>query len=102
MEIKRQRQQAIKEMMETYDDKRAEWVFIHGSPRGFDGWFTNQAKRLMAGKSIIAPRKKIDTIREKAIAETPQRFEDWKQSVTPALTDFADWLGDKLSGSKNY
>ena len=34
--------ETIRELMETYSERRAEWIIDHGSGRGFDRWFTDQ------------------------------------------------------------
>ena len=36
--------EAIKEMMEVYNDRRAKWIAFHGTDEGFNAWFTTQVK----------------------------------------------------------
>lgn len=33
----------FRELMNRYDEKRAEWIARFGSDAGFDAWFTKQA-----------------------------------------------------------
>ena len=33
----------LKEVMTQYDAYRADWIEAHGTPKGFDEWFTDQA-----------------------------------------------------------
>lgn len=37
--------EAIKELMEKYDEARAAWLARFGSDFGFNDWFTQQVKR---------------------------------------------------------
>ena len=35
--------EAIKELMEKYNEYRARWIEIYGTDAGFNEWFTGQA-----------------------------------------------------------
>jgi len=36
---------AVKELMNKYNDWKTKWVGVHGSTDGFDAWFTAQVNR---------------------------------------------------------
>lgn len=39
----------IRELMEQYDSRKAEWIKTNGTDAGFDTWFTKQVKGLDCG-----------------------------------------------------
>jgi len=46
--------ETIRELMETYSERRAEWIIDHGSDRGFDRWFTDQVcERKKLSKKVL-------------------------------------------------
>ena len=36
--------EALKELMDKYNESRPRWIAVYGSDKGFDQWFRNQCK----------------------------------------------------------
>lgn len=80
--------EAIGEMMNQYDSKKAEWIKQKGSDKGFDDWFTEQAygKETAAKIKNAKPASPVEQAKatiEGDSAKTPKPFyEDWSIGKT--------------------